>query len=348
MTTTITTGRNSVTNFTGYMENFNATFLPSSFTSYKHEVNGVFYGVYGASEGSLFGPSPQAAGYIIGNGYGAESTPQTVSRLLFGNGVFSTGDDLQMSAPRYTVEFAPVLAGAPADKIIDEVQSLGKFSKTGVDALLDMIFAEDVVFFGAGGGDVFTGTNNADHLNGKAGDDTLKGGKNADTILGGTGSDSLKGGNGHDTIKGQKGADVVSGGKGNDTIFGGNGKNTLKGGADNDEIQGGAKADTIKGGGGADTMNAGGGINTVTGGKGADHFVFTGAFKKTVIKDFGRGNDQLDFSNFSNEATSLAQFKNASTERKGKVIYDMGGDDQNKIVLLDTDLSDLSASDFIF
>ena len=59
------------------------------------------------------------------------------------------------------------------------------------------------------------------------------------------------------------------------------------------------------------------------------------------------GKDTLDLSDLG-EVSTFAEFKDASVERNGKVVYDMDGDGSNVIVLLDTTLDDLSASDFIF
>ncbi|WP_121061066.1 calcium-binding protein [Chachezhania antarctica] len=349
MTTTITTNRNSVTDFTAYLYSFNEDFTPRDKAFYETTRAGEFYGVIAGSAANIGDTvRPNAMGYLMGDAVGSIGTLQTISRVAFGDGVYSTRNDLKMSIPSYTVEFSPEIGGAIAGFMRLIVERLGDATNKDMAFLLNSMLRTDVIFHGAGGNDVFRATDEADILDGKAGADTLYGGKGADEILGGKGGDSLFGGNGHDTINGQKGSDTVSGGKGNDTIQGGNGRNTLSGGADDDMIHGGAGADTIHGNIGADTLNAGGGVNTVTGGKGADHFVFTATFKKTVITDFGRGGDQLDFSGFAGQAKNFDQFKTASIERDGKVIYDRGGDDQNKIVLLDTTLDDLSASDFIF
>lgn len=153
-----------------------------------------------------------------------------------------------------------------------------------------------------------------------------------DDILfkGAAGKDVFTGYANDDTLKGFKGADKLSGGKGDDTLLGGGGKDLLRGGEGDDALNGGKGNDKIFGGAGSDT------------------FVFAGEFGRDVIRDFETGVDQLDLSALMDEAGSLQDFKDASREANGNVIYDLGDDGQNVIVLKGVSLDDLSASDFIF
>ncbi|WP_121061064.1 calcium-binding protein [Chachezhania antarctica] len=380
MTTTIRTRTGAATDFFAYVQSFNNNFESAGRGVFSNGLSGD----YGASAAPVSEtPAPGALGYIIRDNvvydFNTHTLSGTVSQVVFGSGEYYTDIGggsvaLDMSAPAYTVDLSPSITGDAAVDVIYGMLDLGGASNGEVQTLLDNMIPDDVAFYGAGGDDVFTGTDNADMLKGKGGDDTLYGGKGADDIYGGNGDDTLYGNGGSDTINGGKGDDTIYGGNGSDTIFGGNGSDTIYGGKGNDTIKGGKSADTIYaangadtvfGGGGADVIfggngkdtidggkghdviNAGSGINTVTGGKGADDFVFSGSFKKTTITDFGRGNDELDFSDFG-EATTFAEFKDASQERGGNVVYDMDGDGLNKIVLLDTTMDDLSASDFIF
>ena len=115
-----------------------------------------------------------------------------------------------------------------------------------------------------------------------------------------------------------------------------------------DRLVGNRGRDDLNGRGGEDTLIGGAGRDTLTGGKGKDDFVFVGNFGRDVVTDFTVGRDDLDLSRLEGEASSVREFKDASTERNGRVVYDMGDDGKNMIVLLDISLDDLSGRDFIF
>ena len=85
-----------------------------------------------------------------------------------------------------------------------------------------------------------------------------------------------------------------------------------------------------------------------TGGAGEDSFVFTGDFGVDRITDFTAGEDTLDISALTGEAQSLTDFLAASTEDTTGLVYDMGGDGENVIVLVGVTANDLGASDFLF
>ncbi|WP_158963720.1 calcium-binding protein [Chachezhania sediminis] len=359
MTTTITTGNNSSTNFVAYLQSFNDAFDPSGRGMFS---NGIM-GDYGSSETAITEtPDLESLGFVMRDNIVYDMTSHTlngqVTSVDFGSGLTATEDGTNLSLANldYKVELSPELDGDAAVELIYGLLDMGKATDAEIDAMIDLLIPGDVAFYGAGGDDTFTGTSYSDVLVGKGGGDTLHGGDGGDALKGGAGhdmlygengKDTIYGGNGHDTLYGGNGKDTIYGGKGHDTIYGGNGKDTIFGGKGPDTIFGGNGNDTIDGGGSKDTIDAGAGRNKVTGGKGADTFVFSEDFKKTTITDFG-GKDKLDFSDFAGEATSFDAFMDAATEKNGRVIYDVDGDGENVIVLLHTSLDDLSANDFIF
>jgi len=362
MTTTITTGNSASNDFYAYIASFNQSFASSGRGIFSNGLSGD----YGSSATEITEtPTDGSLAYIMRNNVVYDMNSHTLSGTLtefdFGTGAYYTDIGggsvaLSMASPAYTVEFSPEITGDTAVEMIYGMLDMGDASDADIAALIDLMIPADVKFLGAGGDDVFTGTSEGDVLKGKVGDDTLKGGKGADKILGGNGADTLKGNNGRDTIKGGNGNDDINGGNNNDTLMGGNGRDLVNGGKGADLIEGGKGNDillgklgndTINGGNGADEIDAGAGRNTVSGGNGTDTFLFTGDFKRTVVEDMKGGKDTLDLSDLG-EVSTFAEFKDASVERNGKVVYDMDGDGSNVIVLLDTTLDDLSASDFIF
>ena len=115
MTTTITTNRNSVTDFTAYLYSFNEDFTPRDKAFYETTRAGEFYGVIAGSAANIGDTvRPNAMGYLMGDAVGSIGTLQTISRVAFGDGVYSTRNDLKMSIPSYTVEFSPEIGGAIA------------------------------------------------------------------------------------------------------------------------------------------------------------------------------------------------------------------------------------------
>ena len=89
-----------------------------------------------------------------------------------------------------------------------------------------------------------------------------------------------------DTIDGNAGDDKLEGLGGNDVLSGGLGNDTLLGGVDNDILSGGA---------GDDFLDAGPGSDTLTGGAGADTFFFSEQSGTSVITDFTKGTDKIQF-----------------------------------------------------
>lgn len=132
------------------------------------------------------------------------------------------------------------------------------------------------------------------------------------------------------------------------TFRGGDGADTFLGFSHDDVLIGGRGNDVLNGRLGDDHLTGGAGRDILIGGRGADTFHFTKVFGRDIVRDFEAGTDKLDFSATLGEATSFEDFLDNSTEVNGRLIYDMGDDGKNVIVLVGVTADDLSASDFIF
>lgn len=112
----------------------------------------------------------------------------------------------------------------------------------------------------------------------------------ADTVFGGDGNDEAYGGDGNDRMYGGAGKDTFDGDLGRDRIWGGRGNDTLDGDDGNDKLYGGKGRDYVEGDEGNDLL---------FGGQGADTFNFDLGDGHNVVRDFGRGNDVLEFDLFN-------------------------------------------------
>ncbi|WP_069301309.1 calcium-binding protein [Neptunicoccus sediminis] len=193
---------------------------------------------------------------------------------------------------------------------------------------------------GGSGNDTIDGGRGKDYLYGDAGSDVLIGKQGDDFLFGNAGADKLLGGAGSDVLNGANGADTLIGGNKADKLFGGRGKDVLNGGKGADLLIGGNGKDTLKGGAGDDQM---------TGGKGADTFVFQNKFGDDVITDFGARNnkEKIDLSSVTQikHWNDLANNHMEQAANGKDVVISQGG---NSITLLDVDLGDLGANDFLF
>lgn len=213
------------------------------------------------------------------------------------------------------------------------------------------------VLRGGGGNDQLNGGGQNDKLFGNAGSDTLAGGGGNDTLAGGGGNDRLLGGAGADRLNGQAGNDTLAGGGGNDTLAGGGGNDRLLGGAGADRLNGQGGNDRLLGQGGNDLLNGAGGADvligaagddTLLGGGGADTFVFAGKFGDDVIRGFGAKNnaEKINLKGVA-EIENFNDLKANHMSRDGaNVVIDDG--DGNTITLINVNLGDLGATDFIF
>ncbi|WP_146347974.1 calcium-binding protein [Phaeobacter marinintestinus] len=317
MTITIQTGSSAATNFFAYINAFDASFASSGRGVFSAGIEGDY-----ASAETDIGETANldSLAYVLRDNIQYSLTTHTLSGTVtsvdLGAGATAILNsdglyDIDLAQLDYTISFDPIVADdAAVELIYSMLGSIDPNDRTGV--IEQMIKEDDVVFFGNDGNDVFRSFQGSDVLDGKAGNDDLNGGRGADTLLGDAGADTLRGSRGEDDLNGGSGVDRLNGGAHNDT---------LNGGADNDRL---------------------------TGGDGFDDFVFTDNFGRDVIVDFTSRQDDIDFSNLTDEATTYAEFMAASTQRGDNVVYDLGRDGENVIILQDTALEDLAVSDFIF
>ena len=237
----------------------------------------------------------------------------TADRLFGG-----TGDDWMSAGINF---------GMTVDGLWGEEGNDTMFGNAGFD-LLD----------GGDGDDLMDGGDQADNLYGRAGNDTIFGGQGLDRLLGGAGDDQLIGGSGNDGLFGEQGNDTAWGGSGNDRFFGGTGNDILMGESGNDSLYGGAGFDTLVGGTGDDLM---------AGDFNADRFVFEVDHGNDTIRDFDANNayELMDFSNLSIFDTVNSVL--AASQQVGSDVLITTGS-SSSIRLLDVNLADLGADDFVF
>lgn len=299
---------------------------------------------------------------------------------LYGGGGFDTihGDD--GNDVIFGDAHADELHGGSGDDVIEGGDGYDwLFGGDGNDTL-DAGATPDRVYGGDGDDLIYGGSNfsqTVDGLYGEAGNDTIYGGAGFDNLLGGTGDDHLDGGHqadnlfgeeGNDTLYGDLGLDrlfggvdndLAFGGDGNDGLFGESGHDTLYGEAGQDRFYGGTGNDALFGGSGQDTLYGGAGFDTLHGGLGndvlqgnfnADTFVFAAGHGQDTITDFDATNpyEVIDFSYHAalNELGDILGPNGAAQQQNNDVFIDTGGG--NSILLLNVDLDDLDASDFIF
>ena len=203
--------------------------------------------------------------------------------------------------------------------------------------------------------DMLRGGSGADRLLGGGGNDTLRGEDGDDILIGGDGGDALFGGAGADIIRGQGGEDTLNGGGGADRLFGNALSDTFIGGAGDDVLdgQGGADVlnadvgdDIIRAGVGNDIVNGGAGDDILSGEAGRDMFVFAASDGFDRITDWEDGLDQIDFS--GHEGYNSFADVQANIIQSGANVRIQLDPVADRILLLDTNLSDIDETDFIF
>jgi len=217
--------------------------------------------------------------------------------------------------------------------------------QSGDDALLGRV-GNDTIEGGDGRDRIAAGDGN-DIVRGGSGNDTLDGGDGDDRMSGGAGNDRVKGGDGADVLYGADGADLLTGNAGNDTLNGGNGRDTLDGGTGRDRLNGGAENDRLSGHSGRDILDGGAGRDILTGGTGDDVFVFSDG--RDVVTDFdvGARMEVVDLRGVA-AITSFADLQADGHLRQSgshAVVDDLAG---NVMILMNVDMNDLTASDFLF
>ncbi|MEX5564403.1 hypothetical protein SM764_13345 [Pseudophaeobacter sp. 1A16562] len=331
MTITITTGNSQVTDFTAYIEDFSASFESAGRGVFSNGLGGDYAGAEAQITDTA---TPDAQAYILRDdivySMSTHTLSGTVSGIELGYGATATDaengtQDIALEQLDYSIKFAPAVDGADASAAL-----IYGMLDADFEPLIDQLKAQNIRFFGSGGDDSFSGYANDDRLKGGAGNDNLQGNRGEDVLIGAKGRDTLLGGGHDDKLKGGVGRDALKGGKGEDTLLGG---------AHNDKLFGGSHNDVLNGGGGRDKLVGGGGEDT---------FIFKGDFGRDVVRDFTIGEDVLDLSALTGEATSLDAFVDSATDTGSRVIYDMGDDGQNVIILNGVSLDDLTADDFLF
>ncbi|ORE91585.1 calcium-binding protein, partial [Aurantimonas sp. 22II-16-19i] len=150
--------------------------------------------------------------------------------------------------------------------------------------------------------------------------------------------ENLTGGRGDDSLIGAASTQRLDGGAGNDVIDGGTGNNTLLGGDGNDTIRGFAGFDRIEGGAGNDRL---------TGDFNADTFVFANGFGKDTITDFDEFNnsEKIDLAGVTEIIDFADLAANHLTQVGANAVITDGVD---TITILNANIADLDANDFIF
>jgi Ca2+-binding RTX toxin-like protein len=204
---------------------------------------------------------------------------------------------------------------------------------------------------GGKGDDRIQGGTDNDRLYGDLGDDILSGDEGNDSIWGGIGNDIEFGGDGNDLLYGQAGDDIaigdggddsIYGGAGNDYVLGGEGQDILWGNEGKDILNGGLGKDLLYGGGGDDRLDGGADNDFLTGGQGKDRFVFRLGNDKDIITDFQVGQDKIDLTSFG--FASYSSFLANVSLGSDSINFAPG----HTLELLNTNVSSLSAADFIF
>ncbi|MDA8707977.1 hypothetical protein N9M10_01245 [Hellea sp.] len=132
------------------------------------------------------------------------------------------------------------------------------------------------------------------------------------------------------------------------TITGNNSQNTIFGGLGDDIINGGTNSEGIHGGDGNDFINAGRGGNTVFGGEGVDTFAFVErGGHTTTIRDFEDGVEVIDLSGIgiSSFDQLLPFLSQQGTDVQLRTVWNTSNE---RLIISDITLADISAADFIF
>lgn len=143
-------------------------------------------------------------------------------------------------------------------------------------------------------------------------------------------------GAGDDTLTGSDDDDVIDGNEGDDTIVGYDGDDALVGGAGDDNIDGGAGDDQIAGQAGDDRIRTGAGNDTI--------YFARGGGNDTIV-DFNDSNDRISITNLAD----ITGFSDISAHQDGdNVVIDFSEHGGGSITLMNFDLDDLDANNFIF
>jgi Ca2+-binding RTX toxin-like protein len=333
------------------------TFAPSVFLRDTLNVEGRVN--LSLNDGKWTTPLAGDAGFIL-----ELYTPDTLEAAQFGTkqSVSFSNATLYRIEDGQKVEIAVIDFGtylnitATADSVDGEA---GWYVEIA-DTFADLATTQGIVFEGGSGDDIYNPVDGPliltkptsislgggnDRAIGTDGNDTIRGGKGDDHITDDMGNNVLRGGKGDDVIAvGDNSAgSILRGGAGDDHLTSGKGADTLNGGKGNDHIIGGAGDDRLRGGDGNDYLNGGWGNDKLSGGTGADVFEFNHhADGHDVITDFEVGVDQIYLPAYGWSFDELIL-----TQVGQKTVITANGDDFS-ITLRGTDITDLTADDFIF
>ena len=204
---------------------------------------------------------------------------------------------------------------------------------------------------GTAAGESFGGSIFDDTIDGGGGNDNLFGGNaGRDNLDGGAGNDTVSGGSDRDSLRGGTGDDFVFGGDDNDTIRGDEGNDSLRGDAGDDQIFGGSGSDTIDAGLGRSTIDGGTGNDSITGGDLSDVFIFRQGDGIDVITNFNANRDTLRMIDFGARFDTAGEWLAAADQVGANVVFDItiGGERALRLTLMNVDLDDLSADNFLF
>jgi Ca2+-binding RTX toxin-like protein len=106
----------------------------------------------------------------------------------------------------------------------------------------------------------------------------------------------------------------------------------------------------VNGGDGNDVLHGGQGNDLLTGGAGADRFEFSGANGTDTIADFQHGLDKIDITGYGGALNKFGDLAGHISQVGADTHVDLGGAvaGAGSIVLLNTQMASLSASDFAF
>lgn len=250
----------------------------------------------------------------------------------------------------------------------------------GSDAYVRFYGGEgDDTLLGGDKGDVLHGGLNGqdnrkgnDYLSGGAGDDSLYGGTYLD---GGEGDDYLyaigngpmsilDGGAGNDTLQSGHGEDWIVGGDGQDWLSYGSSRGGVvatlsssnadgRGEARNDMVMGveniiGSKySDALTGDDGDNIIHGGqgaGATDVLTGMGGADTFMFGW---RNIVTDYEDGVDRISLENYKRYDLSFSDLTISQKDDSVEISF-RGDYSWNRVILQDTDISQINESDFIF
>jgi len=245
----------------------------------------------------------------------------------------------------------PLSAGAGADIVLGSHVANWVHGNQGDDQLYGYGGADTLLggqgndrLLGGEGRDVMFGDDGDDRLFGESGDDQLFAGEGHDSLTGGAGADLLQGNAGEDSLSGGDGRDTAHGGQGDDFIHGNQGDDLLLGDEGRDTLHGGQGEDQLIGGAGDDWLSGDAGDDGLLGGAGADRFSFVGGQGRDVVQDFRSiEGDRLVIA--AADTSDFASLMARTNMVGGDTVITLEG---QTIVLLDVQLSTLTAADVIF